>query len=468
MSSLRALCRDVGRLLVVPAPLALTAAVVAVLADEPHERTGFLLTAGLSVLVGGGLLLIGRGAPDGEARERGAERAAALAFLAAIGLCAVPFVAAGLGPSANSATQPYASAANALFESASGLTSTGLSVSPDEGALPRSIQWWRSLLQWVGGMGVLYLVLGLMPHAGGTARSTLASTENDPPEDEADRPRFPAWVWVIYLGLTAAAVAGLWAVGVPPWQALNHGMVTVATGGFDVTGTSMHTYTRPQQTVAMLAILAGSVSFGAYYLAFVQRQYGRVARDRQNQLLAAVLVAAVLVLWLVALQVPYNLSLFDAIFQTVSALCTAGFTSVGLPDWPAVLLLLLVPTMLLGGAAGSTVGGFKMQNVVWLGRWTRGTLDADGMSDHARPALKQLVRFLAVWAVGAALLVVWGATPTQGAFEAASAIGTVGLSSGLTSPDLPLGSRVVLTLLMWIGRVEVASALALIARRLGE
>jgi trk system potassium uptake protein TrkH len=468
MPPLRALCRDAGRLLLVPAPLALTGALVAALAHEPSERTGFLLTAALSLAAGGALLLAGRGAADTDAREQGAERTVALAWLGAIGLCAVPFLAAGLSPDAGRAALPYASAVNALFESASGLTSTGLSVSPYEGELPRSILWWRSLLQWTGGIGILYLVFGLMPGAGGAARATLVSAEEDPPEDESERARFPAWVWAIYVGLTALAVVGLWATGVPLWEALNHGMVTVATGGFDVTGTSMHDYTRAQQTVAMLAIVSGSVSFGVYYLALVRRQYGRIARDRQNQLLVAFVLAGAALLWLAATAVGHNLSAFDALFQTVSALCTAGFSSVALPDWPAALLLLLLPTMLLGAAAGSTVGGFKMQNVVWLGRWARGTLGGQGVQDHGRPALKQLVRFVLTWAAGAGLLVVLGADPVQGAFEAASAIGTVGLSSGLTSPDLPAASRVVLTLLMWMGRLEVAAALALVARRLGE
>ena len=267
--------RDFGLVLLAPGALAVTAAVVAVVAGEAFALPGFALTAVLSGALGGGLVAAGR-------RQRGGPSSSAplmaAAWLAAAALAAVPFVWAGMADGVSETTAAFADPVNALFESMSGLTSTGLTVASDASALPRSLQWWRSVLQWAGAIGVLYLAVGLADP--GAAYDDHGGLSDEMSVDALSGRHAVRDVWAVYSAYTVASVAAFWAAGMPAWEALNHGLTGIATGGFTVTSDSFQSYGTGVKLVGVVVMVLGSVSFVLHYLALVRRQLGPVGRGR--------------------------------------------------------------------------------------------------------------------------------------------------------------------------------------------
>ncbi|MEM6288717.1 MAG: potassium transporter TrkG [Bacteroidota bacterium] len=377
----------------------------------------------------------------------------ALAWALAPLLVALPFWTAGVSATASGATAAYGSPLNALFEAVSALTSTGLTVTTDAGDLPRSLQWWRSLLQWVGGVGVLYLALALVPEAG--VASHRAELDAEMGSERALGQRDLVGVWALYTSYTGMTILAFVVTGMPLWEAVNHGMTALATGGFDVTGTSFAAYGPAARTVCAVAMVLGAVSFGVHLAVVVRRRVRVAGADRQVRLGAGLLVAGSLALWASASGV---LSLGDAAFQWTSALATAGFSTTSLNAWGPVPMLVLVGAMVVGGSSGSTAGGFKLGRLVALA----------SPEGPRRAALRQLGRVAAALAAGTVLLVVLTeAAPLAALFETASALSTVGLTAGVTGPELEPGGRLVLIGLMWMGRLEIAAAIALLVRGLG-
>ncbi|MEM1056512.1 MAG: potassium transporter TrkG [Bacteroidota bacterium] len=460
---LRAGAHDVGLALVVIAALALTGLGVTAGAGEMAGWWAFGGTALGGGTLGAGLLIVFRDHRDRSvllARRTASKRVVAAAWLLASVLAAVPFAVFGASDGANTATVVYADPLNAWFESMSGLTSTGLSVSPDASQIPASLQWWRSLLQWVGGIGILYVVLALMPDE--RDASHLAELKEEMSTGSFSPRGVLGPVWLIYTGYTLATIAAFWIAGMPPWEAVNHGMTTLATGGFDITGDSFASYDRTIQFIGIVAMALGAISFGVHLVLLARARLGAIARDEQNRLMAVLLAGGGLLLWAATALGPPDVAVFDVAFLWTSALLTGGFATQDLSAWGALPLLLLILAMLIGGASGSTAGGLKQRRVLALLRWAK----SRERSGKASAALRQVARLGAVLIMGTvALVLVGGAGWLAALFETASALGTVGLTAGVTGPDLPAGARLVLVLLMWVGRLEIGATLALFAGR---
>lgn len=447
---------DLGIALLVPAGLALSGVAVAVWAGETREAVGFAATC----LVGGtaGMCLrFGTRRPNPRTRD-GVGASVALGWLAAAVLAAIPFGVAAQAPGTTATLAVFADPLNALFESMSGLTSTGLSVAPDASALPLSLQWWRSALQWIGAVGILTLATALAT----SPSSPEVETETDP---EGIRHHLVA-TWGLYSAFTVAGVAALWASGMAPWEAVNHGMTSIATGGFSVTSDSFESYSRLTQAVALGLTILGSVSFGVHYAVLVGGDPGRIVRDAPHRLLAALLVAGALLTAGVSILLDPSVGAWNAVFGWVSALTTAGFSSGPLSGWSFVPLMLLIAAMLVGGVSGSTTGGLKQDRLLWLLRGVAGRASASDHRQSVRRARLQLWRVGGALVLGTLVLVVsTEAGLDKALFEAASALGTVGLSTGLTGPELSRPARIVLTGLMWAGRLEIVAVLTLMGVR---
>ena len=461
---------DLGLVLAVPAVLAGTAVVVAVVSGEWFALPGLALAVALSGGAGGAAVAVARRAPS---RTGGMTRAWMVAgWFGASLLAAVPFWAVGLAPEAGSVAAAYADPVNAVFEGVSGLTSTGLTVATDASALPRTLQWWRSALQWVGGVGVLYLALGFAP-SDGESETTAASEEMDTEAAPGGGAHSIRTVWAIYAGYTVAAVVAFWAAGMPPWEALNHALTAIATGGFTVTSDSFQSYGPAVLGVAVVVMLLGAVSFALHALVVVRGRVGEVGRDAQVRLLGALWLAGPLAL---GLALGGGAEPLAVVFQWTSALTTSGFAVVDEAGWPAAALVLTAAVMVAGASSGSTVGGVKLKRAALLASagWARARGrrpvplhvdgEAEGGAEEVAEAARVALAFAVTFGVGVALLVgATGAPLAQVVFEAASALGTVGLSTGLTGPDLPAPARLVLTALMWLGRLEVVAVVALVA-----
>ncbi len=277
--------RSVGLLLPMVAIMAVLSFPVAAAFGEYH----FFLPLGLTALLalGLGLLLYLPLRQAGEAQLKHGLVVAAVGWLWVSALGALPFVLAPLGPGF-----PLRDPANAFFEAMSGFTGTGLTMVERPDLLPRTLQWWRSFTQWVGGMGVIVLMLTLLVGPGRSAVSLYYA------EARAERihPSVLSTVrtmWWIFLLYTVVSALALWVVGVPMWEAVNHAMTAVATGGFSLHPQSIGAYrSLAVEVVILLTMIAGATSFVVHYQ-FMRHGVRAWAKDAQTRWLWGALIGGV-------------------------------------------------------------------------------------------------------------------------------------------------------------------------------
>jgi len=358
--------------------------------------------------------------------------------------------------------------------------------------LPASLQWWRSFTEWIGGVGVIVLMLSILKPTVGAFHLYFSEGR-----DEKILPSVSSTVraiWWVYLLFTALSVGALKLAGMGWWAALNYGMTAIATGGFGVTDHSIGDYGAPVRLVLIPIMLAGAVSFGAHYQALSKRRLGALWGDLQHRVLWLVVgVGALLLvaenLWYLGAAGAWE-GIVDGAFQWASALSTAGLQTVDLSAWSPTAKLLLSLAMMLGGAAGSTAGGLKLfragllyKGLVWRFRdialkphqVMRRRVDGEALGADEAFRLVESAGVLAVlWAVvlwGGILVMLHLAPPgytlSDVVLEMASAQSNVGLSTGITGPDLHWVGRLTLILTMWVGRLEIIPILILLAALLG-
>ena len=477
--------RGIGYLLHIPAAMAVLSIAVCWAAGEPGGIAGFVITASLTLPAGQVLLAAARGGPDIERRH--AMQVAAVAWLVIPLAGALPFRVSAMGdiPAPVGALAPFRDFLGAYFEAVSGFTATGLTLAPAPQHLPAHLQWWRSFSEWVGGIGVVVLLLTLLS----PGRSSLhlffseARTEKIFPTVTSTA----RTIWVIYLLYTAAGAGLLRAAGAPPWEALNHAMTAIATGGFTITADSLAHTGSAERAVYLVLMVLGAISFAAHYriLRLGDVRSGLWGSTEMRLFWGLLLLGTGAVMG-EALFFDTKASLGEAAFEWVSALTTAGLSTAPPGAWHPGLALWLVLAMLVGANAGSTGGAIKqarlavlLKNVAWSIQGLRRTphevvrhglngarLSDEEAANRVRAASELTVAYLL--ALLASVLALLHLTP-QGTplervfFEAASAQGNVGLSSGLTHAGLPPGAKAVLIAQMWVGRLEIFPALVLVA-----
>lgn len=268
----------------------------------------------------------------------------------------------------------------AWFEAMSGVTSTGATVFPSVSLLPASVLLWRSMTQWFGGFGIVFLVLALSPHLG-ISRYALYTAEASG-ADNSGRKAVSTSVTVrrtltVYLALTVLFVALLMANGMQAWDAVNLTFTNISSGGFSVNDDSIASLTAVQQYLLAGAMLLSGVNFTLLYYFFTFRW--RQIRHKLDQFLFYLLTAAVSVLFVVGgLHQHGGLEWADALrigtVQTISALTTTGSVVADTSQWWTPLCFLLLTVSLCGGMAGSTSGGLKAMRVLILLRNARSIL----------------------------------------------------------------------------------------------
>jgi trk system potassium uptake protein TrkH len=477
---LRIVLRDVGLLSPVVGVMAFLSVPVAVLFGELHLLGTLGLTAVASLGLWAALYLPFRRA--GEARLKHGLIVAAVGWLVVAALGALPLLLASVGSGAPAL--PYADPASAFFESVSGFTGTGLTMALRPDLLPRTLQWWRSFMEWVGGMGVIVLMITLIAGPGMTAANLYFAEAHG----EKIHPSVISTVrtmWWIFFLYTFLAVAGLWGAGMPLWDAVNHGMTAVATGGFSIWPESIGRYrSLAIELVLIAAMLAGAISFVVHYYA-LQHGPRTLVADVQTRALLLLAIGGSLLVGVMGLgRVSPGTAFRDGAFQLVSALTCTGFQTVPLDGWSDGMKLVLTVAMVIGGAAGSTAGGIKVMRFLLLLRGASWQLRRLACSPDAliplrvgRQTLPELVAYRRIgeaavlamlWLtalVGGTLLLsvlVPGFRLADVLFEVASAQGNVGLSAGITSPTMPTLAKLVLIFNMWVGRLEIIPVLMLV------
>jgi trk system potassium uptake protein TrkH len=271
----------------------------------------------------------------------------------------LPFVLAG---------EPHLPVTDAIFESMSGLTTTGATVIVGIDDLPRSILYYRQQLQWLGGMGIIVLAVAVLPMLGVGGMQLYRAETPGPMKDSKLTPRITETakaLWYIYLGLTVACAAAYWFAGMSLFDAVGHAFSTVAIGGFSTHDESIGHFDNPAiEMIAVVFMLLAGVNFALHYVAWNRRLPSIYLRDSELRFYLFLMGASTLVVTLALYYTKTETLWIDAftqgLFQVVSIGTTTGFTTAEFYFWPPFLQILLLFASFVGGCAGSTGGGIKV------------------------------------------------------------------------------------------------------------
>lgn len=458
--------------------LGLLACAIVAVASPDGGGVAFGATGAVTVALAlAGLTVRGRrrGAP---LRPRDGFAAVALAWIAAAVAGAVPFLLVG------SLDRPV----DAFFESMSGFTTTGATLLADVESEPDAVLFWRSLSQWIGGVGIVVLVVAIAP-ATGLASQRVFYAETSGVTAERLTPRIADTakiIGAIYLVLTTAGFAGFWLAGMSPWDAVNHVFTSVATGGFSTRTTSLAAFdSLAVELVAIAVMTAAGVNFAFYWRALKARdRLWPVAAEVRAYLV--ILLAATIVAW-VALVVSddgYGVGsgLRSAAFAVVSIMTTTGFTTDDFDTWNDFVRVGLVLLMFVGACAGSTAGGIKVIRVMLLAKSAsqeverqlepqavkilrvRGRVFSE---DVRRGVFSFFGLYVTVFAAGTIVMAGLGLDPVTAASSIAATLNVIGPGLGEVGGAenftvVPQGGLWFLSAMMLIGRLEVFTVLVLL------
>jgi len=287
-------------------------------------------------------------------------------FWVALGFAgAVPFL---LSP------EPDLSATDAVFESLSGLTTTGATVILGIDELPHSVLWYRQQLQWLGGMGIIVLAVAVLPMLGVGGMQLYRAEMPGPMKDAKLTPRITETaksLWLIYIWLTVACGLAYWAAGMSPFNAIGHAFSTVAIGGFSTHDASIGYYDSTLiEMVAVVFMLLSGASFALHFVALRRLDIRAYAKDSEFRfyilLLAATTGIVTVALFSTNTYIFWDEAFIQGLFQVVSIGTTTGFTTAQFYTWPPFIEITLLFLAFVGGCAGSTGGGIKVIRLLLL------------------------------------------------------------------------------------------------------
>ena len=342
-----------GMIMIIEAALMVLPIIVALVYHEPHWLHFLITAAGLAVL---GLLLYLIKPKSINLHARDGFLIVALAWLVLSAAGAVPFVISGSIPN-------YL---DALMETVSGFTTTGVTILDDIEALSHSMLFWRSFTHWVGGMGILVFMLSITPIAGGGSALYLMKAESPGPVTEKVSPKISntaKWLYVIYLAITAAEVIALCIAKLPLFNSLLVSFATMGTGGFPYLNSSLMELAWAQQTIVTVFMFVAGVNFSLYFLVATGKGLSAI-KDEEFRWYAVIYVVSVVIITLnVYLNGKFETvaeAIHHVAFGVASVITTTGFASCDMDLWPWFSKGLLLLIMFIGACAGSTAGGIKV------------------------------------------------------------------------------------------------------------
>ncbi len=398
-----------------------------------------------------------------------------LAWLFLAGLAAVPFIILGA----------LASPVDAFFEAMSGMTTTGATVMP----FPleqhfKSILLWRGLLQWLGGMGIIVLSVAILSQltSGGLS---LLEAESPGPSITRLKPKIMETakiLWTIYIVITASEIIILSLAGLDPYDAVYHSFTTMATGGFSPHTNSIAYFPPLVHWIVIFFMIMAGTNFALYY----QVSKGNTKRLFSNSEYKAYLtilgfVSAAVAVILFREGMPVEQGIRQSLFHVVSIMTTTGFAIDNYDQWPDTIRLILLFLMFVGGSAGSTSGSMKVLRIVLVLKMTKRKfiealnprrmvvvrLGGKVISEDTLSTVSMFfISYLLIFVVGSLIMTALGLDMVSAVAATASALGNVGPGLGMIGPannfrSVPEFGRFVLAILMWIGRLEVFTAVVL-------
>lgn len=364
MINWRQICKVLGMLLFIEAGLLVITLAVALMYKE--DVMPYVWTLAITLVLG----IMGRGIGWGAGKNMGRRDGYLIVSLvwmifSLIGM--IPFILTDSVPDVSSA----------FFEAMSGFTSTGATILDNIDVLPKGILFWRSVTQWIGGIGIIFFTLAILP-AFGVGEVKLFAAETTGPLHEKIHPRISVavkWIGSVYLLLTILCIASLLICGMNPFDAVNIAMTTTGTGGFSPHSAFFHEqWNSPAiEYVTTIFMFLSGVNYTLLYYSVLK---GRIRKFFQNPELRMFLaiVGITTAVCTVSLMIHNNngdleLSFRQAVFTTVSIQTTTGFASCDYTLWPQILMPILMFLMFAGACSGSTSGGFKCIRwaIIWEG-----------------------------------------------------------------------------------------------------
>ena len=265
------------------------------------------------------------------------------------------------------ATNPQMSVTDSVFESVSGLTTTGATVITGLDQLPKSILYYRQQLQWLGGMGIIVLAVAVLPMLGIGGMQLYRAETPGPMKDSKLTPRITETakaLWYIYLGLTIACSLAYWGAGMSPFDAVCHAFSTIAIGGYSTHDASMGYFDNTLiEMIAVVFLLISGANFALHFTAWRGKNPWVYFADSEFRFYLLIQLGAAFFVMLALYFTGSYHDLWEAVtlglFQAVSIGTTAGFTTADYSIWPGFIAITLLFTSFMGGCAGSTGGGIK-------------------------------------------------------------------------------------------------------------
>ncbi|MCB0389936.1 MAG: TrkH family potassium uptake protein [Bdellovibrionales bacterium] len=361
---------------------------------------------------------------------------------------------------------------DALFESISAITTTGLSTLKHEKDFTPSLLVIRAWLQWIGGLGIIVISIAFSPFQSKLNKEVLVDYENRKNSNYSEH-NYAKWVLYFYLSISILALLVLFGISDSFFDALIFSMTSISTGGFPADSEGLKKFGRNFQFAITAFSLMGAISFPLLYLNSYKKIKKLFANNELRSLIVLVLLCSFILMNTKLLQTQDSLNIYDIIMLSVSAQTTTGFSSLNVSDLTPISILILTIVMFIGGSSSSTAGGFKLNRFVYILKGVKSFLRKEIAPKHAvgemnQEEKEQLLKvsllffiYISVLVTSWLVFVLYGYDTILSLFEVTSAFGTVGLSTGISEESLEIVPKIILCLNMLLGRLEVIAIIIL-------
>lgn len=442
-----------------------------------HDINALLISSGISLFTGLGLYFLNKNAKR-DVKKREAYVIVTFGWLTLSLFGTLPFLISGAIPNFT----------NAFFETISGFTTTGASILNDIESLPHGILFWRSMTQWIGGMGIIVLSIAILPLIRVGGMQMFAAEAPGPTTDKLS-PKIKETarkLWFLYLGFTVTETILLIIGKMSVFDAINHSLTTMATGGYSTKQASIAHFDSPfiHYVIIVFMFLAGT-NFAISYFALTgnpRKLFKNGEFKFYSQIIfGASLIIAIGLFWKNGLTLEQSIR--DSLFQVVSIVTTTGYATTNYLQWqPISLWIVIFLLMFIGGSAGSTGGGIKVVRILLL--FKNAYLELKRLihpnavipvrySGHAVPPqiinniLAFIIFYIIIYLISVLIMSFWGLDFMTSMGAVAATLGNIGPGIGDVGPAdnfafIPDGGKYFLSFLMLLGRLELFTVIIIL------
>ncbi len=444
--------------------------------DNGGDFKDILLAGGITIFSGSALFLSTKNIKNKDLKKKEGYMIVTAGWLIMSAFGTLPYILSGSIPNYT----------DAFFETLSGFSTTGATILTDIEAVPKGILFWRSLTQWIGGMGIIVLTVAILPILGiGGMQLFVAEAPGISPDKLSPRIKETAKrLWLIYLGLTATEMVLLWIGGMTFYDALNHALTTMATGGFSTKNASIAHFTSPfiQYVIVIFMFLAGT-NFTMTYFGL----HGNFKKVFRNEEFRFYLGFSALFSLIIGFTIyfdstePFEQSLREGLFQVVSIITTTGYVTADYTNYDAFITVMIFIMLFFGASAGSTAGGVKLvrhiilikNSILELKRQIHPSavipvrFNGRAVSrDIVFNILAFIMIYISIFAISSVVMATFGVDFMTSVGSVATCLGNVGPGVGSVGPvdnfaHIPMAGKWLLSFLMLLGRLELFTVLIL-------